>query len=264
MNIINIHDLYFSYGDKNILNGISVGFKKNKITGILGPNGCGKSTLLKNILGYLKYTSGQIELDNIDIKKLTQKEKAKRISFVPQKSQLMSDMTVHDFVLMGRLPHLNNSWDGYSKKDHELVTQYLQELDLDKFINRKAPTLSGGEFQRVLLARALVQDTDIILLDEPTSALDLNHALDLMAKLKENMDKKNLTAIVVLHDLNLAGMFCDEIIMLKDGKVFTTGTPIETLTKDNLKKIYNLDCEILYTSENIPYIIPKLKGGKNI
>ena len=264
MNIINIHNLYFSYDKKNILNGISVGFKKNKITGILGPNGCGKSTLLKNILGYLKSTSGDIELNGVNIKKLSQKEKAKYISFVPQKSQLMSDMTVHDFVLMGRLPHLNNTWDGYTKNDHALVLKYLQELELDDFIDRKAPTLSGGEFQRVLLARALIQDTDIILLDEPTSALDLNHAIDLMSKLKENMSKKDLTAIVVLHDLNLAGMFCDEIVMLKDGKVFTSGTPIETLTKDNLKKIYNLDCEVFHTSENIPYIIPKLKGGQNL
>ena len=262
MELINIHDLHFSYGDREILKGIDVTFKGNKITGILGPNGCGKSTLLKNILGYLKKDSGEIKLGERDLDSISQKSKAKIISFVPQKSQLMSDMSVQDFVLLGRLPHLKNSWDGYSKKDNEIVDKYLEELELENFLERKATTLSGGEFQRVLLARALVQETDIILLDEPTSALDLNHALDLMSKLRHTMEKKNLTAIVVLHDLNLAAMFCDELVMLKDGKVYCQGTPKETLTKENLKKIYNLNCDIFYTEEDIPYVIPKLKGGK--
>ncbi|WP_410208779.1 ABC transporter ATP-binding protein [Fusobacterium sp.] len=262
MKLINIHNLHFSYGHREILKGIDITFKDNQITGILGPNGCGKSTLLKNILGYLKNSSGEIKLGNKNLADISQKEKARIISFVPQKSQLISDMSVQDFVLLGRLPHLKNTWDGYTKHDNEIVRRYLKELELEKFLDRKATTLSGGEFQRVLLARALVQETDIILLDEPTSALDLNHALDLMTKLKRTMEKKDLTAIVVLHDLNLAAMFCDEIVMLKDGKVYCQGTPVETLTRENLKKIYNLNCDIFYTDENIPYVIPKLKGEK--
>lgn len=263
MELINIENLHFSYGNREILKGINLKLKKNKITGILGPNGCGKSTLLKNILGYLKSSEGEIYYEKQNLAEIPQKEKARIISFVPQKSQLVSDMIVKDFVLLGRLPHLKNTWDGYSDSDFGIVNTYLKELELENFVERKATTLSGGEFQRVLLARALTQQTPVILLDEPTSALDLNHALDLMSKLRENMAKRDLTAIVVLHDLNLAGMFCDELVMLKEGKVYAQGTPKETLTKENLKKIYNLQCDIHYTEEDIPYIIPKLKGGKN-
>lgn len=262
MDIIKVDKLNFSYGNRKILQGIELGLKEKKLTGILGPNGCGKSTLLKNILGYLKGESGEIFIDEKKGSEISQKEKAKLISLVPQKSQLVSAMDVEEFVLMGRLPHLKNSWDGYSKSDREIANKYLKELDLEKFLKRKAPTLSGGEFQRVLLARALTQETKIILLDEPTSALDLNHAIDLMKKVKENVIEKGLTAVAVLHDLNLASMFCDEIVMLKDGKVYAQGTPKETLTVENLKAIYDLDCSIFYTEENIPYIIPKLKGGK--
>ena len=218
MSIIKIENLHFSYGNREILKGIDLEISEKKITGILGPNGCGKTTLLKNILGYFKGEQGNIFLDGKESRKFSQKEKAKLISFVPQKSQLMSAMTVEEFTLMGRLPHLNNSWDGYSKSDMEITKKYLAELDLEKFTERKAVTLSGGEFQRVLLARALTQETKIILLDEPTSALDLNHALDLMEKIRENVKEKGITAAAVLHDLNLAAMFCDELIMLKRGK----------------------------------------------
>lgn len=262
MEAIKIENLNFSYGNRKILQGINLELKRNKLTGILGPNGCGKSTLLKNILGYLKSESGNIYIDKILSKNISQKEKAKLLSLVPQKSQLVSAMDVEEFVLMGRLPHLKNSWDGYSKKDVEIAQHHIKELDLEKFLHRKAVSLSGGEFQRVLLARALTQETKIILLDEPTSALDLNHALDLMKKVKDSIIDKELTAVAVLHDLNLAAMFCDEIVMLKDGKVFCQGTPKETLTKENLKAVYDLESQVCYTEEGMPYIIPKLKGGK--
>lgn len=259
MSIIKIENLHFSYGNREILKGIDLEISEKKITGILGPNGCGKTTLLKNILGYFKGEQGNIFLDGKESRKFSQKEKAKLISFVPQKSQLMSAMTVEEFTLMGRLPHLNNSWDGYSKSDMEITKKYLAELDLEKFTERKAVTLSGGEFQRVLLARALTQETKIILLDEPTSALDLNHALDLMEKVRENVKEKGITAAAVLHDLNLAAMFCDELIMLKEGKVCCKGTPQKVLTKENLKKVYDLDCTVSFTDEEVPYIIPKIR-----
>lgn len=262
MDIIQINKFNFSYGDRKVLNDINLNLKKNKLTGILGPNGCGKSTLLKNILGYLKGESGEISIDGINSKKLSSKEKAKLISLVPQKSQLVSSLEVEEFVLMGRLPHLKNSWDGYSENDKKIAQKYILELELKNFLKRKAPTLSGGEFQRVLLARALTQETKILLLDEPTSALDLNHALDLMNKVKKTVTESGLTAVAVLHDLNLAAMFCDEIVMLKNGKVFAQGTPKETFTIKNLKTIYDLDSIICYMENDIPYIIPKLKGGK--
>ena len=259
MEAIKIEKLNFSYGKRKILKDIDLTITPNKLTGILGPNGCGKTTLLKNILGYLHNSLGDIHILGKNSKSYTQKEKSKSISLVPQKSQLMSAMDVEDFVLMGRLPHLENNWSGYTKEDRKTAQNSLKELGLEKFSKRTAVTLSGGEFQRVLLARAITQDTDIILLDEPTSALDLNHALELMAKVKEIIKEREKTAVAVLHDLNLAAMFCDEIVMLKDGKVYCKGTPKETFTRENLKDIYDLDCEIFYTEDQIPYIIPKIK-----
>ena len=223
MEIINIENLNFGYGERQILNNLSLSIDKKKLVGILGPNGCGKSTLLKNILGYLHSSSGTIKIANKNSNEFSQKEKSKLISLVPQKSQLMSAMSVEEFVLMGRLPHLENSWKGYSREDRELAEKALNSLDLERFKKRTATTLSGGEFQRVLLARAITQDTEIILLDEPTSALDLNHAIELMEKVKEIVRKEGKTAVAVLHDLNLAALFCDELIMLKNGKLFVRG-----------------------------------------
>lgn len=259
MEIINIENLNFGYGERQILNNLSLSIDKKKLVGILGPNGCGKSTLLKNILGYLHSSSGTIKIANKNSNEFSQKEKSKLISLVPQKSQLMSAMSVEEFVLMGRLPHLENSWKGYSREDRELAEKALNSLDLERFKKRTATTLSGGEFQRVLLARAITQDTDIILLDEPTSALDLNHAIELMEKVREIVKKEGKTAVAVLHDLNLASLFCDELIMLKNGKLFCKGTPKEVLTKENLKEVYNLNCDIFYGENDFPYIIPKIK-----
>lgn len=259
MEIINIENLNFGYGERQILNNLSLSIDKKKLVGILGPNGCGKSTLLKNILGYLHISSGTIKIANKNSKEFSQKEKSKLISLVPQKSQLMSAMSVEEFVLMGRLPHLENSWKGYSREDRELAEKALNSLDLERFKKRTATTLSGGEFQRVLLARTITQDTEIILLDEPTSALDLNHAIELMEKVKEIVRKEGKTAVAVLHDLNLASLFCDELIMLKNGKLFCKGTPKEVLTKENLKEVYNLQCDIFYGENDFPYIIPKIK-----
>lgn len=257
MNIIEIKNLNFSYGDKKILKDIDLKISEGKFTGILGPNGCGKSTLLKNILGYLNKDNGEIFLKGKKISAYSHKEKAELISYVPQKTHLIPDLTVKEFVIMGRLPYLKNSWNGYTKKDREIAEKYLYELELDNFCERKIFTLSGGEFQKVLLARALTQETEVILLDEPTSALDLNHALDLMKKIKNYTVKKNLTGIAVLHDLNLAGMFCDEIIMMKEGEIFYHGTPKEIFTPENMKKIYDLNCNIFYTEDGKPYVVPK-------
>lgn len=257
MNIITINNLNFSYDVKKILDGINLNVTTNKLTGILGPNGCGKTTLLKNILGYLQSDFGTIEIFGKNSRNYSQKEKARILSLVPQKSNLTSAMEVEEFVLMGRLPHLENEWNGYTKEDREWTAKSLKELELLSFAKRIAVTLSGGEFQRVLLARAITQDTPIILLDEPTAALDLNHALELMKKLKEIIKNKGKTAVAVLHDLNLAAMFCDEIVMLKDGKVFCKGTPKDVFTVENLKEVYGFESEIIY-KDNIPYIIPKI------
>ncbi|MGL4642557.1 MAG: ABC transporter ATP-binding protein [Cetobacterium sp.] len=253
---IKVENLSFSYGDRAILKNLKVQIKKGKMTGILGPNGCGKSTFLKNILGYLTPNSGEIIFNGKDTAGLSKKDKAKLVSLVPQKSNLMTNMSVKDFVLMGRLPHLKSSWAGYTFDDKKKVEDNLNFLGLYKFSERVAVSLSGGEFQRVLLARALTQEPEILLLDEPTSALDLNHAVELLNKVKSLSLEKSLTSVAVLHDLNLAAMFCDELIMMKDGEIKFQGTPLEVLTEENLRAVYNLKSKVIKDENGIPYIIP--------
>lgn len=258
MNIIDIEGLNFSYENKHILKSINLGIKRGKFIAIVGPNGSGKTTLLKNILGYLKSSSGKILVENKLNTDYSRKEMAKIISFVPQKSQLSTNITTFDFVLMGRFPHLLNAWVGYSKNDINITKNYINRLNIGKFNDRFVLNLSGGEFQKVLLARALVQEPKVMLLDEPTSALDLNHAITLLTEIKNHIST-GLTAVAVLHDLNLASMFCDEIIMLKEGEIYKIGTPQEIFTQQNLKYVYGLDCEII-TKNNKPYIIPTLQN----
>lgn len=256
---IKISNLNFYYEDKQILKNMKLEIKKGKLTGILGPNGCGKSTLLKNILGYIgKENENNIEILGKKSINYTHKERAKVIALVPQKSNLRSTMSVLDFVTVGRLPYLKNSWEGYSKKDKDFVNGILEKLDLKKFSSRVALSLSGGEFQMVLLARALIQEPKILLLDEPTSSLDLNHAMDLMVTVKKLVNNQNITGVVVLHDLNLASIFCDEIVLMKNGKLIYKGIPKEVLTEKKIKEIYNLDCKVIY-NEDKPYIIPFIK-----
>ncbi len=251
-----INELNFSYTQKKILNNITLKIKKGKLTGILGPNGCGKSTLLKTIIGYLKIHQGEILIENIDKNNINKKNLSKIISLVPQKSNLMADMSVEEFVLLGRLPHLKSSWDGYTKDDRKLVGENLKSLNLDKFKDRVALSLSGGEFQRVLLARALTQMPKILLLDEPTSSLDLNHAMELLTSVKNLVDENGITSVAVLHDLNLASIFCDELIIMKEGAILYQGLPKDILTVDILKEVYNLRAKIIEDENGCPYVIP--------
>ena len=253
---IEIKDVKFSYGEKEILKGINLNIKKEKLTGILGPNGCGKSTLLKNILGYLKKDSGSISVGEKELRDFTQKDLAKNMALVPQKSNLNSPMKVEEFVLMGRLPHLASNWQGYSREDIGISEKHMEDLELIGFRDRGVLSLSGGEFQRALLARALTQDPEILMLDEPTSAMDINHAIELMSTVKNLVKEKKLTSIAVIHDLNLASLFCDEIVLMKDGNIKYIGTPREVLTEEILKEVYKLKSKVIEDDNGNPVVIP--------
>jgi iron complex transport system ATP-binding protein len=252
---IKVDNLSFSYNNNEILNEVNININKGEFTGILGPNGCGKSTLLKNILRYLHPKNGVIEVKNRNIKEYKQKELARTLGFVPQKSSLSMPLTVEDVIYMGRVAHMKSSWAGFGEKDNKQVDDIIRILKLEKFRKRAAFSLSGGEFQRVLLARALVQEPEILLLDEPTSALDINYALEIMRLTSHFVKEGKLTGIMVLHDLNLAAMYCDNIIFLKEGKVKYTGTPTELFTSDVLEEIYGFKCEIVHNGD-YPYVLP--------
>ena len=235
MSIVSIENLNYFYGKKQILKEVKLDIDENKLTGIIGPNGCGKSTLAKNIIKYLNGDFKKLEIMNTDIKKLSHKKIAQLISYIPQHSTIISNISVFDYILLGRFPLLNIA--------------FLKDRNIE--------TLSGGELQKVLLARALVQETKILLLDEPTSALDLNNAVEFMKILKRISTQKNISVIIIIHDLNLASLFCDNLIVLKDGKFIKKGSPYEVINEQNIKDVYNLDCKVLYNEDNKPYIIPK-------
>ena len=254
---ISIENASFSYGlgEENLLDKINLNIEKGKFIGILGPNGCGKSTLLKVILKYLNPKEGIIKIENKELKEYTQSELAEILSFVPQKSSLTMPLTVEDVVYMGRVPYMKNKWTGFDREDREKVEKIMQMLKIDKFKNRVVFSLSGGEFQRVLLARALAQNTNIMLLDEPTSALDMNYALEIMRLTSYFVKNERLTAVMVLHDLNLASMYCDSIILLKNGKIAYEGTPKELFRPEILEEIYGFNCEVI-ENNGFSYVIP--------
>ena len=254
---ISIENASFSYGlgEENLLDKINLNIEKGKFIGILGPNGCGKSTLLKVILKYLHPRQGIIKIDNKELNEYSQSELAEILSFVPQKSALTMPLTVEDVVYMGRVPYIKNRWIGFDREDREKVEKIMRMLKIDQFKNRVIFSLSGGEFQRVLLARALVQNTNIMLLDEPTSALDMNYALEIMKLTSYFVKNENLTAVMVLHDLNLASMYCDSIILLKEGKIAYEGTPKELFRPEILEEIYGFNCEVI-ENNGFSYVIP--------
>ena len=256
MAIINIEKLNYSYGKKEVLKELSLNIDENKLTGIIGPNGCGKSTLAKNIIRYINGKFEYFKIMDIDIRQLSHKKIAQLISYIPQKSTIISNISVFDYVLLGRFPLLKNSWDNYSEKDYEIVENNISLLNIEELRDRNVETLSGGELQKVLLARALAQEAKILLLDEPTSALDLNNAVEFMKILKNISIQKEISVIIIIHDLNLASLFCDSLIILKDGKFVEKGSPKEVINEKNIKSIYNLDCKVCYNEDNKPYIIP--------
>ena len=256
MAIINIEKLNYSYGKKEVLKELSLNIDENKLTGIIGPNGCGKSTLAKNIIKYINGKFESFKIMDTDIRELTHKKIAQLISYIPQKSIIIPNISVFDYVLLARFPLLKNSWDNYSEQDYEIVEKNINLLNIRELKDRNIETLSGGELQKALLARALAQEAKILLLDEPTSALDLNNAVEFMKILKNISIKKNISVIIIIHDLNLASLFCDSLIILKDGRFIEKGSPKEVINEANIKSVYNLDCKVCYNENDKPYIIP--------
>jgi len=257
MAIINIEKLNYSYGRKEVLKELSLDIDENKLTGIIGPNGCGKSTLAKNIIKYINGKFESFKIMDTDIRELTYKKIAQLISYIPQKSIIIPNISVFDYVLLGRFPLLKNSWDNYSEQDYKIVEKNINLLNIRELKDRNIETLSGGELQKALLARALAQEAKILLLDEPTSALDLNNAVEFMKILKNISMKKEISVIIIIHDLNLASLFCDSLIILKDGRFIEKGSPKEVINEENIKSVYNLDCKVCYNENDKPYIIPK-------
>lgn len=248
--------LSFGYTSEKILKQLSLSFEKGKFYTILGPNGSGKSTFIKNLAKLLNPDNPSVFIDNDSVEKMTQKSFAQKVAVVPQNLWFDAEFTVNDVVLMGRSPYLKR-WESFHTSDQEIVEKYLKLTNTwhlkDKFITQ----ISGGEVQRVVAARALAQETDIILLDEPTSHLDIQYQIEFLSLFQELKSQKLI--IAVLHDLNLTAMFSDYIVLLEQGQLVAQGSPSEVLTKENIQRVYHLPVRIVQDEVNhCPLIIPTL------
>ena len=236
---ISAKDIHLSYGTREILKGVDIHSENGEFVGLIGPNGSGKSTLLKCIYRILKPNAGQIFLDEEELKAMSIKKSARKMGVVAQHNYYNFEFTVREVVMMGRAPH-KKALERDNAKDYEIVEEALKTVGMEGFAQRSFSTLSGGEQQRVILARALAQQTPCLILDEPTNHLDITHQLQLMRIVK------NLSATVIsaIHDLNIAAMFCDRIYALKEGRIIAQGTPREVLTEDFIRQVYQVDAEI--------------------
>lgn len=236
---VQVKNLRFSIDKKEILKDISFEIPKGSFVGVIGPNGCGKSTLLKNIYRLYKPSSGSILLDNKELAKMKDKDCAKEIAVLAQESNTHFDFTVEQIVKMGRYPY-KSVFEDYSKADLQMVKEMLRKVGLESFGERSFSELSGGEKQRTLIARALVQNTNFLILDEPTNHLDIGYQIQLMDLVKG----LNITTLSAIHDMNLAAMYCDYLIVMKDGKIIKFGTVEEVINSEMLKDIFGVNAHV--------------------
>lgn len=238
--MITVENLSCGYNGINVIKGINLEVKKGQNLSIIGPNGCGKTTLLKAIANLIDY-DGEIKINKKEIKSIKRKELAKNIAFMSQSSAIYFPYTVYETVALGRYAYMNNSFSNLSKNDEEKVLSAIENVGLLDIKDKLISELSGGQLQRVYLARTFAQDPDIILLDEPTNHLDLKCQIEILEYINKWTKENHKTIIAVLHDLNLVQMFSEEVIMINDGKIILKGKSKEVLSDKMVKEVYKID-----------------------
>lgn len=234
-----LKNINVSLGDKNIIQDISLAVAKGEFVGIIGPNGSGKSTLLRTIYRIIQPNSGTIILDGKNLKDIKLAESAKKMGVVGQFNTINFDFTVFEMVMMGRTPH--KGLLGSDKPvDYEISLEAIRKVGMESHINRSFSTLSGGEKQRIILARALAQQPQLLILDEPTNHLDIKYQLQILSIVKS----LGIGVLAALHDLSLAAMYCNKLYVLKDGNVITSGIPNKILTPELVRDVYEIECDI--------------------
>ena len=255
--MISLSDVSVHYGDQPIVQNISFDIRQGKVMVLIGPNGSGKTTIIRGINGSVKLSGGQINYDGKNSADSSETERAKYLSVVPQNSLLPDGFSVYETVAMGRTPYLG-LLGKLSEEDRRRVDEAIRETAIFDLRKKDVRSLSGGEQQRVILARALAQDTPVMILDEPTTHLDLNHTIGILSLVRNLSREKGTAVLIVLHDLNLAARFADEIIILKQGNILAMGTPEEVLTENNLTAVYHVPM-IVFRHDGIstPIVLPK-------
>lgn len=233
-----IDNLSFSYGDTDAAHDICLSVERGEFVGLIGPNGSGKSTVLKNLYRALKPDSGSVTLDGEDLFGLTHKQAALKLGVVGQENDVPFDFLVEEIVAMGRSPH-KKLFDIDTAHDREIVRHALEHLGMESMAKRNYLHISGGEKQRVLIARVIAQECDFLLLDEPTNHLDISYQLQIFDFVK----RLGVTVLSAIHDLNMAALYCDRIFVLKSGNIVLSGTPEQVLTPSNILDVYGVRCD---------------------
>ncbi|AFZ72213.1 ABC transporter ATP-binding protein [Natronobacterium gregoryi] len=236
---LDVCDVEFAYDSDPVLDGVDLELERGQLLGIVGPNGSGKSTLLRCLNRIIEPDSGAVLVDGENVDELSREGIARRMGYVPQQEDATFPSTVFDTILMGRKPHVQ--WRP-TDDDRATVTDVIERLDLEPFALRSLDELSGGQQQKVLIGRALVQEATVLLLDEPTSNLDVRHQLEVLDVVREEIDD-GMAAVVAIHDLNLATRYCDRLAMLHDDRIVAAGGP-EILTPETIRDVYGVDATV--------------------
>ncbi|MBT4375117.1 MAG: ABC transporter ATP-binding protein [Nitrospina sp.] len=253
--ILRTQEISFSYDQETVLRSISINIKSQEFIGVIGPNGSGKSTLLKLLGGVLKPDSGQIFFKGKNYIDYQRKQLAQSITWVPQEHPMVFPFKVSEIVLMGRHPYLS-AFTFEGEDDIEIARSAMKQTQTLQFAERGFNEISGGEKQRVVIAGAIAQEPELMILDEPTSALDIKYQIQILNILKTLNENKKTTVILAMHDLHLAAKYCTRLILLEEGKVFKDGKTEEVLQKEHIEKVYGLKVHLIHDQSGNIMISP--------
>lgn len=255
--MLQVRNLTVSYGASVILKGIDLDVPKGGITTIVGPNGCGKSTLLRAAAGLLARDCGTVTLNGVDMAELKRREIARQLAVLPQTPVAPEGLTIRDLVGRGRHPH--QSWLRQdSAEDSRVVDAVMELTNVTEFANRPLERLSGGQRQRAWIAMVLAQETPLVFLDEPTTYLDLSHSVEVLSLVRRLTDQEGRTVLMVLHDLNLAARYSDQLVVMQRGEVEAVGVPAEVLTESLLDRVFHLPAVVATDPVNGgPLVVPR-------
>lgn len=261
MNHLTLRNVRVKYGGCAVVSNVDETLAAGEWLCLIGPNGAGKSSLLRAIAGLVE-SSGEVQLGGHILGTLSSRQLARQVAFVPQEPVLPDDMPVSDYVMLGRNPHIS-TFGRESARDRQVVADLIGELSLSVYARRPLGTLSGGERQRVVIARALAQEAPVLLLDEPTSALDLGHqqhALELVDQLRHS---RNLIVVSAMHDLTLAGLYSDRLLLLHQGVGVARGTAREVLRSETLAEFYGVSARVIHEDDGTVVVVPQRSSGES-
>jgi iron complex transport system ATP-binding protein len=248
MDSISINNLTFGYDKRVIFNDLSLSFQQGDFCSILGPNGSGKTTLLKCVVGLLQPSSGKISLYEKTISDYKMMDLARKIAYVPQYQDIVFDITVFDYVMLGRNPY-QTPWEMQRAEDKEIAENMLQKCNVWHYRDTLLQSLSGGERQRVMIARAMAQQTGILLLDEPLSNIDVTHKFEIMDILQQLNEEQKVTVLIILHDLPIAKAYSKQVLLLKNGNALHFGDKNAVLTEQNIRNCFDLSEQYVISEE---------------